>query len=342
MKTSGSSLVAAVDVGGTTIKSGLFTPSGQLLTSHRLAVSTIRPGAVVEAVIQVVRDLLEEAERADAANVSAIGLAVPGVVDERAGIGRSSMMLGWRDVPFVELLQPFGRSIAFSHDVSAGAYGEATTGAAVGHHDWLFLAPGTGLGSTFILAGQPYRGVGGTGGELAHLVVRPDGPVCRCGKRGCLEMISSGPAIAEAYSSQAGLPAHCITAADVAARSSIDAIAADVWEAAVDALADAVAGYIEILNPSLVVVGGGLAEAGATLLDPLHRAVSARVRFADPVPSIELASHRGGAALRGVAAAARQVADRGLDFGVPFGLPDHTKTNDSAYRPIQFSSPASS
>ena len=235
------------------------------------------------------------------------------------------MILGWRDVPFRQLLERFDKPVAFGHDVSAGAYAESRRGAAIGHRDWLFLALGTGLGSTFVLDDRPYRGSNGTGGELAHVVVRPGGPLCRCGKTGCLEMVSTGPAVATAYGTAAGLPPGAVTAADVSrlAREG-DPRAQLVWGEAVEALADAVAGYVEALNPSLVVVGGGLAEAGQLLLTPLATAVSARVAFADPAPVVTLARWGADAALVGMAVAAHELAAHELAapgtgrYGNPF------------------------
>ena len=318
MKEAGSPLVAAVDVGGTTIKAALVDAEGTLTARRRIPVAGIAPAELVPTVIGTVADLLSEVE-STCDEAVAVGLAVPGVVDEADGIGRYSMILGWRDVPFAQLLARFGKPVAFGHDVSAGAYGESRRGAALGHSDWLFLALGTGLGSTFVLRDRPYRGHHGTGGELAHVVVRPDGPRCRCGKRGCLEMIATGPAIAAAYTLATGADPGSLTAADVARRAPDgDPQAAAVWGDAVGALSEVVAGYVESMNPSLVVVGGGLAEAGELLMAPLAEAVGGRVAFADPAPRLVRARHGADAALVGVAVAAHELAATGTLFGSPF------------------------
>ena len=318
MKEAGGSLVAAVDVGGTTIKAALVDADGTLTARRRIPVAGIAPPELISTVIGTVSDLLSEAKLI-ADEAVAVGLAVPGVVDETDGIGRYSMILGWRDVPFAQLLARFGKPVAFGHDVSAGAYGESRRGAALGHSDWLFLALGTGLGSTFVLRDQPYRGHNGTGGELAHVVVRPGGPRCRCGKRGCLEMIATGPAIAAAYAVATGSDPGSLTAADVARRAHEgEPRAAEVWGAAVAALSEVVAGYVESMNPSLVVVGGGLAQAGEFLIAPLAEAVGARVAFADPAPRLVRARLGADAALAGVAVAAHELAATGTSFGSPF------------------------
>lgn len=308
-------VVAVVDVGGTTIKGAVVDGAGALLARIDRRVADVHRDQLVPAVVEQVRVVVELADRFGGA--AGVGLAVPGVVDEHAGVGRYSMILGWRAVPFVDLLGDLGLPVAFGHDVSAGAYAEARLGAARGHADWLFLALGTGVGSTFVLGGRPYRGSNGTGGELAHVLVRPGGPVCRCGKRGCLEMVASGPAIAEAYALATGAS---VTGADEVARlaeqGDRDALA--IWSDAVSALADAVATYAESMNPSLVVVGGGVGRAEALLVERLASELHPRVRFADPPPAVVAAQHGADAALVGVAAVAHELVLTHSSFGVPF------------------------
>lgn len=308
-------VVAAVDVGGTTIKGAVVDADGTVRSRVDRLVAGVAEDGIVSAVVGQVRAVVEEARRFG--GPVAVGLAVPGVVDEHDGIGRYSMILGWHAVPFVELVSDLGLPVAFGHDVSSGAYAEARLGAARGHEDWLFLALGTGLGSTFVLGGRPYRGSNGTGGELAHVLVRPGGPLCRCGKRGCLEMVASGPAIADAYTLATGTP---VTGAEDVARlaEAGEVSALTVWGDAVAALADAVATYAETMNPSLVVVGGGVGRAEALLVGRLVDELRPRVTFADPPPAVVAAQHGADAALLGVAARAHELARSGDRFGVPF------------------------
>lgn len=325
----GGRVVAVVDVGGTTLKGAVVDAAGTVLARTDRPVADVAPGGVVEAVAEQVRRVVEAARPFGGA--AAVGLAVPGLVDEAAGIGRWSLTLGWRDVDFLAPLAGLGLPVAFGHDVSSGAYAEARLGAARGHEDWLFLALGTGLGSTFVLGGRPYRGAGGSGGELAHVVVRPGGVLCRCGKRGCLETVSSGPAIARAYAAASG--SALAGAADVARLAAAgDVGAAAVWDDAVDALAEAVADYVESMNPSVVVVGGGVARAGGLLVDRLRDGLHARVRFADPPPPVVAAEHGAAAALVGIAARAHELGVTGAAFGVPF-LPSGPSGPTSRRRP---------
>ena len=325
-------LVAAVDVGGTSIKGAVVGADGTVHLRRDRPTISVGPtdrAALVGAVVDHVRGVVDDA--GGLGDLVAVGLAVPGVVDEHAGVGRYSMILGWRDVAFVSLLADLGLPVAFGHDVSSGAYAEARLGAARGHTDWLFLALGTGLGSTFVLGDRPYRGSNGTGGELAHVVVRPDGPPCRCGKRGCLEMVASGPAIAAEYGRATGT---AVAGADEVARRADagEEAALAVWADAVDALAEVVATYAESMNPSVVVVGGGVGRAEALLVHRLADELGPRVRFADPSPPVLPARFGADAALIGVAARAHELARGGDRYGVPFfpaspaGLPVRAPT----------------
>ena len=307
--------VVAVDIGGTSIKAAI-ADGATLSRTRRIPVRGLSSEDVVAAAIDVAAELAEQA-----GPVVAVGLAVPGLVDEQAGVGLSSMFLGWRDVPFVELMRArTGLPVAFSHDVSAGAYAESRAGAAVGHRDWLFLALGTGLGATFVLDGRPYRGSAGLGGELAHVVVRPGGPLCLCGKRGCLEMISAASAVSANYCARSGRNVDAAQVALLAGQG--EAMAREVWLDAIDALATAVAGYVEAMNPSVVVIGGGLAHAGDALVTPLGEAVRARIAYAKPVPAVLRARFVDESALVGVALAAADLAAvPGATFAPVFELP---------------------
>lgn len=314
-----SRLVAAVDVGGTSIKGVLVDAEGRVHATRRILVTGLSSDEVVSATLEMFWRLLADSEAAGT-SASALGLAVPGLVDERNGVGVLSMILGWRDVPFGRQLQEtFGLPVAFGHDVSAGAYAQARRGPAVGHHDWLFLALGTGLGSTFVLGGRPYRGSGGTGGELAHIVCEAGGPVCRCGKRGCLEMVSSAEAVVTHYRQATGTD---MSAADVVARARCDEPAAKaVWARAVSGLIAVLSGYIESLNPSTVVVGGGLAQAGDLLFAPVSAALEHDVAFARPRPTLHAAAFGDLAGAHGIAIRAHEhLADGAPDdrLAVPF------------------------
>jgi glucokinase len=270
--------VIAIDVGGTGMKCALVGPDGTVRHAERHPTGADRgPDAVVATILDVAAGLSERAARAGRPAV-AVGIAVPGVVDEVAGVATWSANVGFRDVPLRTLLEKhLGLPAALGHDVRAGGLAEARLGAGRGHAHVLFLAIGTGIAGAHVVHGRAFAGAHGAAGEIGHITVRPGGPICGCGGRGCLEAVASAAAIGRTYSARTGALA---TAADVARRCAAgEPAAAEVWAGAIDALADGLHTAITLYDPEVVVVGGGLAEAGDTLLAPLDEALAAKLTF---------------------------------------------------------------
>ncbi|WP_218135607.1 ROK family protein [Nonomuraea jiangxiensis] len=201
----------------------------------------------------------------------AVGLAVPGLVTPTHAV--FSAAFGWRDVPasaFTEVDLP----VALGHDVrSAGeaelAYGGHSSG------DVLFLPIGTGIAGAVVLSGSLYGGAGGWAGQIGHIPVHPDGLPCGCGQRGCLAAYASGGALA----ARCGVPSASEAARRVAEG---DERAVRVWDEAVGALAAGLATYTLLLDPAVIVIGGGVSQAGEALLSPLRERLSARLSFRRP------------------------------------------------------------
>ena len=271
------SCVVALDVGGTGMKAALVDDAYRTLVTRRMPTPREQgPGAVVERILATVVDLHQEALRREL-RVRAAGVVVPGIVDEQRGVAVFAVNIGWRDVALVDLLRArLDLPIAFGHDVRAGGLAEGELGAARGVRDYLFLPIGTGIAGAVVLGGEPYAGHG-YAGELGHIVLNPTGPECPCGARGCLETIASAAAIALRYNERTG---SAVDAVEVGRRVAAgEPAAVSVWTDAVQALGGVIAGYACVLAPDIVVVGGGLAEAGDTLLTPLARATDSRLPF---------------------------------------------------------------
>jgi glucokinase len=268
--------VIALDVGGTSMKAALVGPDREVLTAQRIPTGRAEgPDAVVERIVATVADQVAAA-RGAGHPPRAAGVVVPGIVDDERGIAVFSANIGWRDVPLRELVrQRIGLPVAFSHDVRAGGLAEGELGAARGVRDYLFLPIGTGIAGAVVLDGQPYSGHG-YAGEIGHMIVDPSGPECGCGAHGCLEAIASASAIAAEYSRRTGRLADSLVS-ELAAGGDADAVA--VWDRAIEALARALQAYTTLLAPELVVIGGGLGEAGELLLRPLVEALDARLTF---------------------------------------------------------------
>lgn len=271
------SCVIALDVGGTAMKGALIGRAGGVLAEVRRPTTGAGGAMVVEAIGAAAAELAALAENSGLA-VSGAGVVVPGIVDEAAGRAVYSANLGWRELPLAEILVGrLGMAVALGHDVRAGARAEAAMGAARGIRDVVFVPIGTGIAGAVICDGRVVSG-GGYAGEIGHLVVRPGGAACRCGGRGCLETVASAAAIAARFTARSGLPAA--GASDVVRRlDQGDRAAREVWDEAVAALADALAATAAVVAPELVVVGGGLAEAGDRLLVPLGARLAERLTY---------------------------------------------------------------
>ncbi|MER6268352.1 ROK family protein [Streptomyces sp. NPDC001797] len=272
--------VIALDVGGTGMKAALVGPDGELLHRDRRATGRDRgPDAVVTAILDFAAELQAYGAQHLGEPASAAGLAVPGIVDEQAGVAVYSANLGWRDVPLRTLLADrLGIPVALGHDVRTGGLAEGRLGAGRGADRYFFVALGTGIAGGFGLDGRVEPGAHGFAGEIGHVVVRPQGAPCPCGQRGCLERYASAAAVSEAWAKAAGAPDA--DAADCAkAVTSGDPNAVRVWGDAVAALADGLVTALTLLDPRVLIIGGGLAEAGSVLFDPLREAVERRVTF---------------------------------------------------------------
>lgn len=270
--------VIALDVGGTTIKSGIVTAGGRLCRVRRRPTGADRgPEAVITTILTTAAELLETA-RADGLQPRAAGVAVPGVVDEEAGVAVWSANVGFRNVAVRDLLaEHLKLPIVLAHDVRAGGFAEARVGAGAGARHVLFLAIGTGIAAAYVIDGVVVTGAHRAAGEIGHVVVRPGGPVCGCGGRGCLEAVASAAAVARRYATVSGSPATAAQVAELAAGG--DPAAAAVWHDAVEALADGLLTGLALVDPEVVVIGGGLAEAGEQLLDPLRSTLRGRLTF---------------------------------------------------------------
>ncbi|QFZ24905.1 ROK family protein [Saccharothrix syringae] len=262
----------AVDVGGTETKAALITGTPSHLDRRAQRRRPTRPtgDAVVEDVTALVDDLRAESP----APVDAIGLVVPGMVDERTGTGLYSANLDWRDYPFTERLEAATRTrTAFGHDVRAGGLAELRLGNAQDLRNAVIMPIGTGIAAALVIDNR----VTDAPGEIGHVDVGHPDP-CGCGQTGCVEARAGSAAIARRYAQRTNTEVK--GAAEVAQRLRAgDPDASIVWQEAVDALARGILLVASLLGPEAVVLGGGLALAGPLLTDPLGRRLDELVTF---------------------------------------------------------------
>ncbi|MBE8477086.1 ROK family protein [Streptomyces justiciae] len=279
--------VIALDVGGTGMKAALVGASGELLHQARRATGRERgPDAVVEGILDFAAELHAYGAEHLGEPASAAGVAVPGIVDAEQGVAVYAANLGWRDVPLRDLLTERlgGIPVALGHDVRTGGLAEGRIGAGQGADRFFFVPLGTGIAGAVGIGGRVEAGAHGFAGEIGHIVVRPGGTPCPCGQVGCLERYASASAVSEAWAAATGDPEA--DAADCAkAVESGDPRAQTVWQNAVDALADGLVTALTLLDPSTLIIGGGLAEAGETLFTPLRDAIRQRITF-QKLPSV--------------------------------------------------------
>jgi glucokinase len=296
--------VLAVDVGGTSIKAEVLDPGLNSCATASALTPRSAGTATLSAVIDLARRLI--ASLPAPAGVTRVGLAVPGVVDIDRGVGVLAANLAWRDMPVTRPVSAaLGLPVTLVHDVTAAGMAEWRCGAGRGVDDLAVVVIGTGIAATLVTGGSVVRGGSGQAGELGHVVVRPGGPPCACGRRGCLEAISSARAIADAYAARNGRPVD--GAVEVFHRLGSDPLADEVWQEAAETLADGLLIVCALLAPSRIVLGGGLAAAGEALLAPVRSRLerAAGLEAVPPVVAAQLGSRAGviGAALAALDAA---------------------------------------
>ncbi len=283
--------VVAVDIGGTKLLAAVVTPEGWL--RHEQAAHTHAEQGV-EAVVARIGDLIQGVlDRAglSVASLAGIGLACAGGIDTARGVvvTPSPHLSDWGNLPLRDrLVARFPVPVALVNDASAAALGEHRYGAGRGSSHLVLLTLGTGIGGGIIIDGRLYLGASGAAGEIGHMTVA-DGPKCGCGNTGCLEMLASGTAIAReadrrlregepsVLTAMMGENGGPLTAEMVAgAASSGDALAKAVLERAGYYLGVGLVNLVNIFNPEVVVLGGGMAALGHVLIDPARRLVAER------------------------------------------------------------------
>ena len=279
-----------VDLGGTKLLAGAV--DRELNVHHRAT----RPAqaadhrAVIDNVISAVTEVRDAIESASG-SVGAVGIGIPCLIDRRRGVAVMSTHLPLADVPFGDLVaERLGLPVFVDNDANAAMLAEWRFGAARGATDAALLTIGTGIGGGLVMGGALQRGALGAGAELGHMVVQADGPRCHgnCPNRGCLEALVSGTALArEGRRIARERPRSRLGAALAAGREIsgqlVTELAHDGDPAAIDAVAAmgrwlgvGIANLVNILNPDVVVIGGGVIAAGELLLEPARAVVQER------------------------------------------------------------------
>lgn len=281
-------LVGAIDMGATHMSIALADFAARIHQETEFPID-IKDGPDV-CLAKVDRDLriMLEGQGLSVSNLSAIGVGVPGPVIKEAGtVVAPPIMPGWDRYPIRAALEKlWGCPVTLNNDAELGALGEWAYGAGRGEKNIAYIKVGSGVGAGLILNQQIYGGTMGAAGEIGHLTIDENGPLCNCGNHGCLEAFAGGHAIARqgrqlANSGKrtllADLPTARITALDVAeAARRGDLHAQEILQRAGAYIGIAIAGLINLFNPSVVIIGGGVSQVGDMLTVPIRQAVRER------------------------------------------------------------------
>ena len=290
-------LAVGIDIGGTKIAGGVVDERGTILATARRE----SPATDTDAIERNVEDLVAELRAGH--EVVAVGVGAAGFVDSKRSTVMFAPNLAWRDEPLrSDLEKRIDLPVVIENDANAAAWGEFTFGAGEDVEDTLLVTVGTGVGGGIVLNGQLHRGAFGVAAEIGHMRVVPDGRICGCGNRGCWEQYASGTAlvretrelaregslIARSLVDRAGgvdridgpLITEAARAGDYFAQEQLASLGK--W------LGEGIASLTAVLDPAVVVIGGGVSEAGDLLLDPVRAHFKANLTGRHYRPELEV------------------------------------------------------
>jgi len=283
--------VLAVDLGGTNIRPAIISDKGELIAkNYSPTLAGQGPPAVIDRIFSAIDSLLSSASMSFS-KLHSISIAAAGAINTEQGIVTLSPRLpGWRDIPLRNIVtERYGVRTFLMNDANAAVLGEHCFGAGRGVSNLIYLTVSTGIGGGIIIDNKLYSGQCGGAGEIGHMTIDVNGPKCNCGNTGCLEMLASGTAIAReairriscgGKSSLTGIMGgkiENITAKEVSvAAQGGDSLALEVISQAATYLGIGLVNLVNIFNPEMIIIGGGLSKMGDLLLHPARQVVAER------------------------------------------------------------------
>lgn len=278
-----------IDVGGTNVKIALVSDKGKIIYSNSIPTrAEMGYEYTINSMKDAVRDLLKETKM-KASDIEGMGFGFPGQIDCKKGIVRLAPNIpGWVNVPIASIMEKeFGIPTRVDNDVRTATLGELNYGAGVGCENLVCITVGTGIGSGLVVNGKLVRGANNAAGEIGHIKLNMQGgPLCGCGDRGCLEAYASGPSIvamAEEYirggksTKYRELANPDITPYIVAvAAKEGDPVAKQIFRIMGEYIGMGLTSVVNLLNPEKIIIGGGVADAGDILLDPIRETIAKR------------------------------------------------------------------
>jgi len=284
-------LILGVDLGGTKILTAVTNSQGKILSrDHSITPAKKGHEAVMQSILESAQRALEQADVA-ISELTAVGIGAPGLSNSETGILFTSPNLpGWQDIPLRDIMQEkLGKKTFLINDANAAALGEFCFGAARGARNFIYITLSTGIGGGIVIDGKIYTGAIGTAGEVGHMTIDDNGPICNCGNKGCWETLASGTALAREAKHRIKEGAR--TSILEYAKNDVEKVTAQVIYSAAeqgDSLSKeliartgyyvgvGLANLINIFNPELIVIGGGLSNIGDMLLGPALKTAGER------------------------------------------------------------------
>jgi glucokinase len=282
-----SQLFLGIDIGGTKVAAGLVDANGSILSQTRSPMVAVGDAAAGFAAVVSAAQAVFAARPAGRPALAGIGACSPGPLDPRTGVVLNPPNLPcWRNFPLAgELQRVFGLPARVDNDANAAALAEAVWGAGVNHRNVFYATLGTGIGTGIVFDRRIYHGRTGCAAEGGHITIDYHGPECACGKRGCIEALCSGPAIAQRARVRLAEPAPATSKMIELAGGNIDdvraetvgeafrrgdSLAAEVLQTTADLLAVWLGNVIDLLEPDAIIFGGGVAEIISPFLGSIH------------------------------------------------------------------------
>jgi glucokinase len=292
------SLTIGIDIGGTKIAAGVVKQDGTILETLKRKTPAHAARETEDAIIALVAELRQRHD------VEAVGIAAAGYIDERRATVLFAANLAWREEPLkAEIERGVGIPVVVENDANAAAWGEFRYGAGVDVDDLLMVAVGTGIGGGIVLGGQLFRGSFGIAGEFGHVRVVPGGILCGCGNRGCWEQYASGnalvrdirelavkgsPTAVNILEAAGGDPGAITGPMVTAAAKAGDRLCIETFETVGRWLGEGLADLASAFDPAVIVIGGGVSEAGDLLLDPARVAYRRQLAGRGHRPELEI------------------------------------------------------
>ncbi len=279
-----------VDVGGTNVKIALVDLDGKIAYSNTVPTrAEMGYEAGVNNIKQAIKDIMQESNQSSK-TIEAIGFGLPGQIDYKEGVVKNLPNIpGWVDIPLSKIIEDeFQIPTKLDNDVRCAALGELNFGAGKGCENLICITVGTGIGSGIILNGKLVRGAANAAGEIGHIKMQMNGgPLCGCGDYGCFEAFASGPAIvtmAKEYISGGKSAKYKEMATDgiitpyIVAQAALqgDTVSIQIFKQIGKIIGIGLASVVNLLNPEKIIIGGGVADAGEILLEPIRQTIQDR------------------------------------------------------------------